>query len=1074
MPLSKRQLAAAHRTGQDVCTIAGPGSGKTSVLIERFAWLIREQGVRPGRILAITFTDKAAAEIRERAVREFATQPEVREEIERAWISTIHSFCARLLRENAIDAEIDPAFRVLERGGPVLREVADEVLEEMFRTDPASSGKFLRSLAVATSRTQWVPDIADALVQVHNALRLNAVEPSSIVPPLAPVDADWERLRAMAVEILAESPRTKTPRQSEHHGLIKDWAAEVCALPRQLTPAHFAVLSGPKVDGRSLVKGSAACSRHPEIKALLDPLTQRSLPHFYMGERELVSSVLARIAERFRDRKRQMSCLDFDDLEEFAIRLLEKDDKLRQRVGAGFDYVLMDELQDTNPLQWKLVNLIRRTDRFFAVGDINQSIYGFRHAQPELLANYRAGLEQQGLAVDELRDNYRSRAEVLDAANRIFAQAPGVEAHTLVAGRSFSPQTGASVDVQVTVGESNPEAERVEARWVAQRILDLHGTLRIEGEPVKYGDFAILTRMNGSTGALQTALDEFGVPSVVLGGQTLYDTREIRDVMLALRVLANPCDEIALAGLLRSPLFGISDEELLRMTAAHGSLSRAVTAAPPRNWTTIAEARELRNVLSPDRLVRNLTDEADYESGLSDRGRANLEKFLASLRQSWSDDPRPLADFVSELEDAAPEAEAPPPEYANSVRLMTLHKSKGLEFPVVVLPFLHRGRNTGFPVISYREGRGLGLNWRNPATGEGTGDDTWDANRAAARAAEEQEENRILYVGMTRARHHLVLSWSQTPRSRGSWPKLVASGLGISTTEVAAQPVIQAGVRVAVHDQEPPRPPAAQARSASVAQILELQPLPSDWSLSAEGTASVTDISSFHACPRRYYLRRYLGIAPSQQPQPDQSTPRQGIAAAELGDQVHRLLAGQPLEDPHPQAAALADRFRTSPLGKKAVNAASAEREWDFVAEVAGTVLRGQVDLWFMSGRDLVVVDYKTDRNPGEEAVYEYSLQVQIYALVLATYTGRQVNRAVLHFLSPDRVVDVDLTPLALGGAREAIHRFREAQERGQFPLREGAHCRTCEFWRGVCPAGRTTAASAASAASVLSPPAAS
>ena len=129
MSLSERQIGAAHRLGQDVCVVAGPGSGKTSVLIERFTWLVSERGVDPGRILAITFTDKAATEIKERMVRAFAHAPAIREQIERAYVSTIHGFCARLLRENAITAGIDPQFQVFEQPGKLLRQVADEVLE---------------------------------------------------------------------------------------------------------------------------------------------------------------------------------------------------------------------------------------------------------------------------------------------------------------------------------------------------------------------------------------------------------------------------------------------------------------------------------------------------------------------------------------------------------------------------------------------------------------------------------------------------------------------------------------------------------------------------------------------------------------------------------------------------------------------------------------------------------------------------------------------------------------------------------------------------------------------------------
>ena len=153
-----------------------PGSGKTSVLIERFTWLVSQHGVDPGRILAITFTDKAATEIKERMVRAFAHAPEIREQIERAYVSTIHGFCARLLRENAIVAGIDPQFQVLEQPGKLLRQVADEVLESIYNEQPERMRRFLRSLAVSEKESQWVPDLASSLIAIYEGMRIAGAE----------------------------------------------------------------------------------------------------------------------------------------------------------------------------------------------------------------------------------------------------------------------------------------------------------------------------------------------------------------------------------------------------------------------------------------------------------------------------------------------------------------------------------------------------------------------------------------------------------------------------------------------------------------------------------------------------------------------------------------------------------------------------------------------------------------------------------------------------------------------------------------------------------------------------------
>jgi ATP-dependent helicase/nuclease subunit A len=1056
MPVSERQLAAAHRLGQDVCVVAGPGSGKTSVLIERFSWLVRSRGVSPERILAITFTDKAATEIKERAVKAFADAPEIRETIERAYVSTIHAFCARLLREHAIDADVDPEFIVLDRARPVLREVADDILQGLYDNDRARMQSFLRSLAVATLRDGFVPDLATSLIEIYTAVRVAGVSVGSVLSELPP--PDFTRLRQIADEIAREDVRASRDKQIEQHAYAADWARRVLALPDEIGPGHFDVLARRRLDARSLVKNSAACRHEAELRSACEWLARHAAGAYYAPERRLIVDVLRAIGETYGARKRAMSSLDFDDLEEFAIRLLKSDSGLRERVRASFDFILMDELQDTNPLQWRLMELVRRPNNFFAVGDVNQSIYGFRYAEPRLFSAYREAMEAARFTVDELRDNYRTRPEVLQAINRVFEQTPGVEPHELHAATAFEAKSEPSVEVITAFGETGPETEVQEAAWVAHRISELVGTLQTASGPLRYGDIALLTRANYSTAALQSALDAYGIPSVVLGGFTLYDTREVRDLKLALDVLVNPCNEVALAGLLRSPLFGCTDEDLFRLARGR-SLSSGVLDEPPPHWSVIQELRRIRNQVSPDLLLRRLLDESDYESGLSERGRGNVEKFLAMLRRRYNDAPMPLARLVGELEDASPESEAPPPELANAVQLMTLHKSKGLEFPVVFLPFLHRSRGNGFPIVSCTHEHGLGVKWRNPATQAGQGDTAWYANKEASDRKAEAEENRLLYVGMTRAKEHLVLSWSTTKRRSGQWPALIAGKLNLPVTDPANEAVVVGGVRVLATDQSaPPREGRVAAAASDAVTLIEPVPVPA----TADGSATVTDISRFHACPRSYYLARYLGWKKKQRHLPsfadddldELDDMLDDLSASELGREVHTLLAGQPDADATPLASELADRFRTSALGKRSLRAVNKAFEWDFLMEVAGVVLRGQIDLWFEHNRELVLVDYKTDREIDEESMAAYSLQLQLYALALERFLGRTPDRAVLFLLRHSREIDIDVTPLALSAARDAVHRFRDAQALRQFPLAEGERCKRCDFYRSLCPAG--------------------
>jgi len=205
----------------------------------------------------------------------------------------------------------------------------------------------------------------------------------------------------------------------------------------------------------------------------------------------------------------------------------------------------------------------------------------------------------------------------------------------------------------------------------------------------------------------------------------------------------------------------------------------------------------------------------------------------------------------------------------------------------------------------------------------------------------------------------------------------------------------------------------------------------------------VTSVAMFQACPRRYYLGRYLGLEPA----PDQP----GTGAMDVGLSVHAALAGE--EPTSEEAGEMAERFRSSELGRRAENATRVEREFDFLFEIDDVIVRGQIDLWFEDGGQIVLVDYKTDRD--ESAADSYALQLRLYALALERYAACRPDRAVLYYLRSNRIVEISVTDADLAAARNAVRELKQAQDRLEFPLSVGEQCRKCLFWRGICPAGR-------------------
>ncbi|MEO8096323.1 MAG: UvrD-helicase domain-containing protein [Acidobacteriota bacterium] len=982
--LSAEQRRAVERTGQDVCVVAGPGSGKTRVLTERFAWLVEQRGVDPARILAITFTEKAAIEIKQRVLDRFQDRADIREAVERAWVSTIHGFCMRLLKENAIAAGLAPDFVVLEQGTAeqMQRDSAEAVLDGMYGERPADLRRLLEGLDLSTRDDGRQDDLAASLVRIYEGMRVDGRAVS--LPHLACGKDSLEREARGAARGMVGSP-------------MEDWAEGFLRLPEGApTLAHLEALAGFKVNLNKV--------RHPEVKRfkqeIKDALEAQWLGAWYADLHELLNEGLSRLDVEYRKRKRGESAVDFSDLEEFAVKLLESSEAVRVETVGRFDEVLMDELQDTNRVQWRLVELVK--SRLYAVGDINQSIYGFRHADPEVFAEYRDSVRAQGGEIDELRGNYRSRPQILDCVSRMLDGQVGIEARELEAKGAFAEVDGPVVERFCGMGD---DAADVEAAMVAARI---------GGGEFAYRDVAVLVRTLAAAEPFEEAFERAGIPFLVSGGRGFLESRETLDVMNLLAALVNVLDEIPLVGVLRGPLVGMADEEIFRVGR--------------EGWRRVFEERfgrlrALAGLVAPDRLLAQALDECGYWGSLTERARANVDKLLGWVRREFRNRPRPLAELLEDLEalrDAQSVADAAPPEAGNVVRVMTIHAAKGLEFPVVFVAALQKGPDRRTPGLLYSRELGLGAKWRNPVTGEGASDSVHEQLKARESAREKEEANRLLYVAMTRAEQRLILSHAER-KNKSPWEKLAMAVL--PNAEWMAEAPVVAG---------------SEAAGLGVDEVLIEAPKVAG---QYDSAASVTSVALFEACPRKYYLARYLGLEPDGG----------GTGAIATGLAVHAVLAGQQIENE--EANVLAGIFQASEWGQRVARATRVEREFDFLFETEDVILRGQVDLWFEEAGELILVDYKTDRE--QSSAGDYALQLRLYALAVLRYAGRLPDRALLYYVRPDEAVDVSLGEAELEAAQKSVRRFREAQERGEFAVLPGEQCKKCSFWGGMCPEGR-------------------
>jgi ATP-dependent helicase/nuclease subunit A len=928
------QLDAIARRDGDLMLSANAGSGKTSVLVERFVASVVHDGLRPDQVLAITFTDKAAGELRAR-VRARLLELGEREgarQAEGAWITTFHGFCQRILRAHAVAAGLDPAFTVLEpaESRAAVREAFDAALAA-FLAQP-------RAAALDLAAAYTVDRLQRMVVAAHDALRSRGQtrprlpEPRPSDPAAAADELEGARA-AFAAELASAGSG----------GASVDAAREALETCRAALHARAAVdLAAVKVTRTAAALKTpaadayrAACERYAH--ALAD---QRAVPAL-----ALVDELLGRYADAYAQAKRARTAVDFDDLELLARDLLLAEPGIAAGYRERFERIMVDEFQDTNPLQLELLELVAR-DNACTVGDELQAIYAFRHADVEVFRARRAALAADGRAAT-LATNFRSRPEILQALNGAFAP---LHEHwvDLRPGRDDPPAAEPVVELLITDADAwNGDApaalavglpaasavKQAEARLVAQRV----GAL-VHEEGVAPRDIVVLLRASAEMGLYERALELAGLPTLAGGGRGWWARQQIRDLCHLLAALVNPRDEEALLGLLAGPMVGLSTDALalLALSAREGRTTIWEAANDPevelaaedaerlvafRAW--FAAERERAPRLGLDEVLARGLRRTRYDLHVlalprGARRLANIHKLLrlaASYEARRGRDVRGFIDLANaELDADAREADAPVDLGGlDAVRLMTIHAAKGLEFPVVVVADLGRKGNLSPPDLHVDDHR-VGLRLVDLDAKRTTALD-FDAIEAERRAADEAEERRVMHVAMTRAEERLILSaaarlgehWPQPAPGAApiSWigPALVpdvasldASGTHGLVRTVLNSPAsgvlrLEAPVPVAPGEQLALAlnggAPAAPPPPATPLAEPELAPAP-------PAALSYSALSRYAACPYRFHLERGLGL-PEQQPPPHLRDAPPSAPTLDLllrGTLVHQLLEG--------------------------------------------------------------------------------------------------------------------------------------------------------------------------------------
>ncbi len=1043
-----QEKAIAQTLDINVSVSAGAGSGKTRVLVDRFIKLLALSKAGADEILAITFTRKAAKEMRERVRQSLLTMLETeagekkqkwQEQLallEKAQITTIDSFCHKILRENPVECRMDPNFTVNEEFE--IDEFTADVIEK-FLTDQVTAGNQDVLLLLSNYTPRQLSAMLFALTdQLTDILQSNDLS----LPYESKSNAEGQ-LRAGALsafDALVDAEDVTGAKTIADLANLKEQREKFQKL---LQSGDYESLTGY---GKWVKATKKIKIQVGDFRAVLEELYTLSLDKKALPIMKAWDKVLRVYQQTITAAADKAELYSFDTIAVKAVEVLETYPEILDRYRDKYKFIMVDEFQDTNQLQKKLVYLLAggqeknlMDKRLFIVGDAKQSIYRFRGADVSVFKQVRDAIGRSGGENIVMADNFRSTGAIIQACNCLFRDlltadgAPDVTAQDLNPHREQGVKpTIFTIEVEEKGNKAGNWAEALLAAKTIKKIIT-------QNEKLSYGDVAILLPAIGLANRFAAALGQAGVPYTILDGKGFYERQENIDIINLLSFLLNKRKDYCLMGILRSPYFAVSDQTITELfkgkeeqtlweaMCVSGNTMLKKAAAKINRLAKAVEGAGLAEIFQAIYAVLQvkpmLLGQAFGREKLANVNKLRKLAVDFALEQSASP-----ADFIhryANLRDLeAREEAAIIKETGASVNIMTIHKSKGLEFPLVYLPALQsRGRSDAAGII-FRPEIGLGIKV-TAQSGELAETSVYQAAKEENNKLEISEKIRQLYVAMTRAKDYLFLSSVKNINGHSSddtkenWfasLERVFNPAGANSTFVD-------WVKISPADVGTEEITAQAEKLLTIPQetLERVQPLTIG---TRETLFSASALQEYDICPRRYYYNHCQQML-AREPE-IRGEKGNAVAPYLLGLTVHKALElskKQPLTESiaiaaaqqnvspgqtkllTSEAAKLLKKYCASPL-YLTIKDIPAEEEKEFTQalfslEGEQIYFTGSIDslLHYPTGT-LGIVDYKTGRPPvdGEEKT-GYQRQLLIYTWAAEEIFRQPVTSARLHFI---------------------------------------------------------------------------
>lgn len=1097
----EQEKAITHSGGAAVVSAAA-GSGKTAVLVERIVRLLTdaENPVPADRLVVVTFTEKAAGELKIRlntalsaAVERDPANEALKAQLVRledASISTISAFCLSLLRRYSALLSLAPDFTVADDAELELSLALDATLEEFYKTAEEADKSLLYDwyggendallCEVLRALYEFSRNLPDAASSFSEWLSVYE-NPAEKLPPLKKLFAEREVFPPLTrAEELISSLLGSAEEKDQRLG--KEWRALFGGLSEiyeaypfftgEAARARLTALSGEKAPALSRstkeYDNAAAKEAHAELKALWGELLGAA-GLLNRAEEDclecapvlrLLIGLTERLEEEFTQRKRQKNKVDFSDIELTALKLL-RDEKTAREISAGIAAVIVDEFQDSNEIQYEIFRRLSDGGKnLYFVGDVKQSIYRFRGADPRVFIRL---LGDGGFTKIYLNRNFRSAEPVIESVNAIFEgtmtrEVGGIdygEDSRLIQGAAYETDERYTTELICVYGETVGQAREREAAYLADRIAEMIEsgfpvTEKGVRRPCRAGDFAILMgRYAASASIYKNALSRAGLSFEAKEEASYTEFTEIRLMLSLLRVIDNPYRNRDLAAVLTLPPYSFTADELAAAKLGGGTERFQSLYAGLRRYAGTNEKAKLfleeldgLRAFSAEhpieRLARKIYDECGFVEAMrampdGEKRDANLKLLIGIARRFSENGSRGLYDFLRYMEASgkfsagfAQSTGAVGAE--NAVRLMTIHGSKGLEFPICFVANLTAEERAAERLpLSLETTRGIGLkivDRENMLKLDTLVDRLVSGEN---RAQEQSEEMRLLYVAATRAKEKLIFTAPRRfgksaaePKSHLKWlleSRAAERGL-IEQREIygyTPKKCTKKETRISERPKIPPFAPYAYLRYAEI---------PAKVTATQVGVKSVNDFA-----PTVDKIDRFLRVPSFLREDGGRlSGKKKGDAyhkALEMLDfsggvgQLDELFRSGKLTEAERRAIDDGEMalFLDSPLCRRIRGSAEVHREFPIFCEYTPEAfpdgeekpfIQGIADLYFVEDGGIVLVDYKTNAGVSAEILREeYEGQLHIYRGALERMTGLRVKECLLYAFSLGETIPI-------------------------------------------------------------------